>query len=367
MAPPHTGAHAYRSRYERSHAIAVLADLETRKSYSQIARELGIPRSTVQSVVKRYRARGHIGDASRSGRPSKITEDIKLRVEKSVQDNPHASLNEITESIQDLDIGRTTVNKVTKQLGFQLRIPRKKPFLTPIAKICRQYWSRKRLSWTKMDWRKCVWLDEAKMQYVAYQPGRKVRIQPGTELLEPNLAPSFKSGSVGVGFWAAIAYGRRTPLICTRRRTPAERTGPKDRLGTNATQYATEIYEPYLIPFLFSLELPVEEILVMDDNVGYHRAGLNKVISSAYGITKYPLPSFSPDLNPIENAWHLLKSRLRKRFTQGEHRPHSEDELWEALSEEWERIDQNTLDRLIDSMPERVAEVAKANGAHTKW
>ena len=55
----------------------------------------------------------------------------------------------------------------------------------------------------------------------------------------------------------------------------------------------------------------------MDDNVRYHRAGLNKVISSTFRITKYPLPSFSPDLNPIENAWHLLKSRLRKRFTQG--------------------------------------------------
>ena len=155
------------------------------------------------------------------------------------------------------------------------------------------------------------------MQYVAYQPGRKVRIQPGAKLLEQNLASSFKSESVGVGFWAAIAYGRRTPLLCTRRWTLVERTGPRDRLGTNATQYATELYEPYLIPFLFSLELPIEEILVMDDNVGYHRAGLNKVISSAFRITKYPLPSFSPDLNPIENAWHLLKPRLQKRFTRG--------------------------------------------------
>ncbi|PUU83745.1 hypothetical protein B9Z19DRAFT_958129, partial [Tuber borchii] len=90
-----------------------------------------------------------------------------------------------------------TVNKVTKQLGFQLRIPRKKPFLTPFAKIRRKYWSRKRLSWTKMDWRKCVWLDEAKMQY----------------LKDKNLSAGFKSGSVGVEFWGAIAYGRRTPLI----------------------------------------------------------------------------------------------------------------------------------------------------------
>ena len=127
-------------------------------------------------------------------------------MEKTVQDNPHASLNKIIERIQDLDIGRTTVNKVTKELGFQLRIPQKKPFLTPFAKIRRKYWSRRRLSWAGMDRRRCVWLDEAKMQYVAYLPGRKVWIGLGAELLEPNLAPSFKSGSVGVGFWGAIAY-----------------------------------------------------------------------------------------------------------------------------------------------------------------
>ena len=62
----------------------------------------------------------------------------------------------------------------------------------------------------------------------------------------------------------------------------------------------------------------------------------------------------------------MLKSRLRKCFTKGEHRPHSADELWKALSEEWEAIDQHTIDRLIDSMPERLQSVIKAQGSHTK-
>jgi len=363
MAPQRIPASS--TRYERNHDIALLSDLG--KSYEQIARDLGVAPSTVRGVVKRYRARGHVQEAGRSGRPSKITPDILQQVENAVQENPRASLDEIVEGLQDLEIGRTTVNKVTKQLGFQLRIPRKKPFLTPFAKIRRKFWCRKRRHWAIAKWRQGIWLDEAKMQYVAYQPGRKVRIRSGEELEERNLAPSFKSGSVGVGFWAAIAYGRRTPLIRTRKRTPAERTTPRDRLGTNASQYANEIYEPYLVPFLLSLDLPIEKVLVMDDNVGYHRAGLNKVITSAFQIPKEPLPAFSPDLNPIENVWHILKSRLRKRFTKGEHRPHSEDELWEALSEEWEAIDQGTIDRLIDSMPSRLADVIKAEGSHTKW
>jgi len=65
--------------------------------------------------------------------------------------------------------------------------------------------------------------------------------------------------------------------------------------------------------------------------------------------------------------WHILKLRLGKPFTKGEHRPHSEDQLWEALSEEWEAIDQGTMDRLIDSMLSRLADAIKAEGSHTKW
>ncbi|RPB01875.1 hypothetical protein L873DRAFT_1558628, partial [Choiromyces venosus 120613-1] len=72
-------------------------------------------------------------------------------------------------------------------------------------------------------------------------------------------------------------------------------------------------------------------------------------------------PANSLDLNPIENTWHILKSCLGKHFT-SEHHPHSEDELWEVLSKEWEEIDQSTLDRLIDSMPEWLADVIKAQG-----
>ena len=65
MAPPHSGAHAYHSRYERSQAIALLSDLG--RSGPQIAQELGVSRTTVWSVVKRYRKQGYIGDAQRSG------------------------------------------------------------------------------------------------------------------------------------------------------------------------------------------------------------------------------------------------------------------------------------------------------------
>jgi len=209
MAPQRIPASS--TRYETNHDIALLSDLG--KSYEHIAQDLGLASSTVRAVVKRYLVRGHVQAAGRSGRPSKITHDILQQLENAVQENPRASLHEIVEGLQDLEIGRIMVNKVTKERGFQQRIPRKKPFLTSFAKIRSKFWCRKRPHWAIAKWRQGVWLYEGKMQYVAYQPGRKAAIWSGEELEDRNLAPSFKSRSVGVGFWAAIAHGRRTPLI----------------------------------------------------------------------------------------------------------------------------------------------------------
>jgi transposase len=43
-------------------------------------------------------------------------------------------------------------------------------------------------------------------------------------------------------------------------------------------------------------------------------------------------PSCSPDLNLIENVWHMLKCAVRKRDPP----PRTEKELEEALLEEWD-------------------------------
>lgn len=386
MAPPHLDKRAT-ERHERNREIALLSDLGL--PAEQIARKRGLAPSTVRGVIKRYRIRGSVEDAPRSGRPKKISSKIQQQVESTVLANSHSSLTEITDNLHkmQINISRGTVDTVIKQLGFKLLVPRKKPYLDAFTKIRRKYWCYRRKNWQKEDWRKAVWLDESRMEFVAYQPGRKVRIRPGEELLDGNITTSFKSDRVTVNFWAAFTYGFRTPLVRIRKRKPSERTTPRDRLGLNAQQYATEIYDEYLIPFLLSLNTPLSKVRVVEDNAKFHLAGLNKIItevnlyyiqtiflpklnkilSQVYGVRKLPLPSNSPDLNPIENVWHILKSRLRKRFAKGEKRPHSEDELWEALVEEWERLDQDTLNKLVDSMPNRLEEVIKANGSHTKW
>ena len=63
----------------------------------------------------------------------------------------------------------------------------------------------------------------------------------------------------------------------------------------------------------------------------------------------------------------MFKGQLWKQFTLVDNRPHTEKQLWAAIVEEWEAIDQITLDSVLDSMLNHVAAVISANGRHTKW
>lgn len=48
------------------------------------------------------------------------------------------------------------------------------------------------------------------------------------------------------------------------------------------------------------------------DNASFHKASRLKEILEKVGVTVLPLPTYSPDLNPIENHWAVAKARIRK-------------------------------------------------------
>ncbi|RPB11987.1 hypothetical protein P167DRAFT_488465 [Morchella conica CCBAS932] len=74
-------------------------------------------------------------------------------------------------------------------------------------------------------------------------------------------------------------------------------------------------------------------------------------------------PPFSPNLNPIENIWSLLKDRLNTRRP----RPRRREEIRTAILEEWDLITSEEITKYVDNMPERIQAVIDANGGHTHW
>ena len=67
-------------------------------------------------------------------------------------------------------------------------------------------------------------------------------------------------------------------------------------------------------------------------------------------------PSNSPDLNPIENLWSIVKGNVERRM------PKNQDELERFMVEEWENIPDSTLINLVKSMKRRCELVIEKNG-----
>ncbi|RPA73195.1 hypothetical protein BJ508DRAFT_334319 [Ascobolus immersus RN42] len=77
----------------------------------------------------------------------------------------------------------------------------------------------------------------------------------------------------------------------------------------------------------------------------------------ALGIPFHWRPSYSPDLNPIENVWRIMKQRIKARMRF----PGTLEEMKKAVQEEWDRLIPEDWNKHIDSMPQRLKSVKERN------
>ena len=74
--------------------------------------------------------------------------------------------------------------------------------------------------------------------------------------------------------------------------------------GLSAPRLDTEVVNLFLAQLSGTLEPDVQAVLVWD-GAGYHRA--HDLVCPS-NITLVRLPPYSPELNPVENLWHDLRS-----------------------------------------------------------
>ena len=72
-------------------------------------------------------------------------------------------------------------------------------------------------------------------------------------------------------------------------------------------------------------------------------------------------PSMSPDLNPIEHLWGILKKKVEERKVS------NIQQLRDVVMEEWKRIPVATCEALVNSRPKSIKAVLESNGGHTKY
>ena len=241
-----------------------------------------------------------------------------------------------------------TVRRRLLEDGLVSRRAAKKPLLSRKNIRDRLIFCKRYRDWTAEDWGKVIFSDESPFQLFGASANKLVRRGQGKCYHQSCVKPIVKHPeTIHVwGCFSAKGVGSLTIL-------------PKNTAMNK--EWYQHILREQLLPTIQE-QFGDEQCLFQHDGAPCHKA---KVITKWLGEQNIdilgPWPGNSPDLNPIENLWSILKRRVDKQ------KPTNSDKLQALIMQEWAAISQDVAQKLIDSMPGRIAEVLKKKGQHCKY
>ncbi|MDC9721134.1 MAG: transposase [Gammaproteobacteria bacterium] len=101
----------------------------------------------------------------------------------------------------------------------------------------------------------------------------------------------------------------------------------------------------------------------MNDNARPHRSRTVTDYLRGEAIPTLPWPACSPDMNPIDHIWDIIGRKVRERTPPVQ----TLNEINKALRQEWLRLPQQQIPRLVAGMRRRLEAVIRVNGSYTKY
>ena len=307
---------------------------ETRQlNNSQIARELGISEITVRRYLAKWRSGIPIESVRCVGGQRKVNNEARQFITQSLARNPTASSKILARELmtKGVDVTRRCVSQNLADLGYRYSVPRIVPLLTDRHKALRVQWCRKFL---EFDWEMVYFSDET---YVELQGKPNcVWHKKGQRPIAPR--PKYIAKTM---FWGAISIESRSPLVPSTARM-------------NSQGYC-DIIRDMFIPFVTRTR--TRRFFLQQDNAPAHVSKHTREFFDTNKVKTFEWPANSPDLNPIENIWSILKRNVSERT------PANLTELSQVASEEWLKISTETIRKTILTMKKRILQVIERNGA----
>ena len=304
-----------------------------------IAARVGLTRATVNSILKRHAATGSLVPGKSSGAPRKTTPRQDRALLRMVRQDRFLSARALTARMRNLygmTAGRTTVNNRLLSRGYRAYRPTTKPLLTTNHRRLRLEWAQRWRNLTVAHWQHVIFGDESRFQLYPVDGRLRVRRLPGERFRPGCQAHRVQAGGGSVHVWRAFHNSAKSPLVLPDGYLPGV---------PSARHYFGDNYR------------------YQDDNATPHRARVVLDFLQQGNVTKMEQPPRSPDCNPIEHLW----DELGRSISSMDNPSQNLDELRQALLDKWAQIPVQRLQRLVASMPRRLAAIIAARGGNTRY
>lgn len=296
-----------------------------------------------ETVVRNFLKKGEsYGVRKKNKGNSKISNRDRNRIIE-LGETGRFNASEIKQEL-DLPITRRRVSQILRGSGHLVYTKKaKKPNLTSKHIQARLEFARQHMDW-RAEWDNVVFSDEKKFNLdgpdcCAYY-WHDLRKDPQVKSTR-----NFGGGTLMV--WIGFSRRGKTPIATISTKM-------------NSDNYI-ELLDSVLIPFM---ENKMDDnFIFQQDNAAIHVSKKTMSWFSERNIRVMEWPARSPDLNPVENLWGILARRVYS----GGRQFGTVSALQKCVREEWNKIQQTTLDNLIDTMPNRIFETIRKNGKTTKY
>ncbi|RKL09128.1 hypothetical protein BFJ70_g16701 [Fusarium oxysporum] len=202
-------------------------------------------------------------------------------------------------------------------------LQRKRVALTAEQARTRREWAERN---EHINWSRVKWSDKCMVRR-----GQGIRpvwtfLRSREQLQEHDIQEARRQGTVRQMFWAGFGLRCRTPLI--------------PFVGNVNSGDIRELYS-FVLPRFIS---PGD--IFMHDNASAHTARIVKSLLEELQIRIMTWLPYSPDLNPIENLWALMKAeiyRLHPELIHAEDTVDIQDALVRAAMEAWDEIEERAF------------------------
>ena len=323
----------------------------TNISQRNIATIVGVSQKSVSNIIElgnepeglQTRRKGNCG------RKAKATpQAIQILVTESERD-PRKTSHQLRIHLEEtagISISSRTVRRCLVNAGRVARRPVKKQLLTEAMKIKRLQWAENHQDWTKEDWRRVLFSDESHF-FVQGQRSQHIRRAKGEKLCEAHIDQYVKKPLKRM-FWGSFSYNGMGSLYPVKGMMNSQQY--IDVINQKVTKDMEEAF-------------PQGGGIYMHDSAPCHKAKKVAEVLRQKDILVLDWPGNSPDLNPIENLWSILK------LEQSKHDCTTMEKLTKVIIDIWfnEAKMEDHCSKLVDSMPARIQQVINNGGGHTSY
>jgi transposase len=282
-----------------------------------------------------------------------------LQIKKLVQGNPKGSLRDIPGQLKAANdaIGveaaipsKTTVHRYLQRNGFVMQKLIKAPMVSDKNKARRLEFASRFSANPDTWWRHILWSDETSVQ--AHPKGRDVYVRVHGSVKRENLPRNVQvqAGGFSVMFWGCFsAFGFGPLVVC-----------PK---SMDSKAYL-QIIKESVLPHVERVKAEHQANLVfMQDNAPCHKAKVVMDFLASEHVETLDWPPQSPDMNPIENLWGIIKAKRQKDCDT----PRTKKDLIDQVYSIWNSLEPKLAHDLAESAVRRMQLVVEAKGWSIKY